>query len=776
MPLKQWEAMKAQDTAKLLEKLQQDPDDRQTILEALGLSMGYQDEALFDKLATSLAEHRRDDAAIQTQLGAAYAYFARFAEAETAYRAALAAEDKPEVRQQLALALLKQSRPEDAAPYLEHILVDKTADNAGFIYLLVEGYQAQGMHEQALALMDRRDEVFPQFAALKDYQNQRKASQRYLHSGKRIPSAFLGESRRAGYQEGSWRSRIPYIIAPLLILGGLCWYLGAAFWAGQARKVYVVNGWQKAYTVAINGREQILQPGVATLVEIPEGEVTVESRSPEVPLAAMQCRIETSFWSRPFLHRTFVLNPDRLAILIWEEVEYAEHPVANQDKGHFHVDQECYTFENIDYEFKEFPGSLTVKKGQTLKKRRVALLPSLTPQLRLSVAMQMLNKEEQIAFLERWLLLDPNDYLPLFALLQLLEPDKSLAFLETKLSARPVLVEFHRAYQTLMNKQHPDVDLRPRYREMVKETNAHPDVLYLLARLEDDNPAESEKLLKQAVAGPSPAVYAMHSLGYHALEQGQFADALRWAEKAAQAAPNNFTVTSSYHKALLANRQYDRLLQELQKNAQALGEGYFAVEQVGILAAKGDKAAARGIIQATAQRFAGPRNPALGEALRAQMEARQCIVTNDVAGFLKWAGQIDGMSPFELNLLRGKFREAAKLVNQDPEKAYVQHGLLYLAANKAGDKKLAEEQWQALLANLEKGSRPLRGLRGMLGAAKPLDTQQLQRMAIDPEQKRVLLAVVARRYPETAKDLLPLAKKLNFFQDETALCLRRVLD
>src|SRR6266849_3803575 len=205
--LKQWEAAKAQGITRLLEKLEKDPDDRDTIREAIALAGSYQDGALFEKLATSLAKDRLEDAGIQSQLGAAYAYFARWQEAETAYRAALAVEDNLEIRQQLALTLLKQARPEDAAPYFRHILDHRLKEYAGLIYLLIEGYQAKGMHQDALEIMDLRDAAFPDLADQKDLKKQRKLSERYLHSGKKIQSAYLSESGKAGYREGSWTAR-----------------------------------------------------------------------------------------------------------------------------------------------------------------------------------------------------------------------------------------------------------------------------------------------------------------------------------------------------------------------------------------------------------------------------------------------------------------------------------------------------------------------------------------------------------------------------------------
>jgi tetratricopeptide (TPR) repeat protein len=376
--LKQWEAGKAKDMAALLERLEANPDDPQTIQDGLGLAMAYQDEALFDKLAAALAGHRRDAAAIQAQLGDAYGYFARWPEAEDAYRAALAVQDDDTLRQRLALTLLKQGRPEEARPYLEPVLARRQKENAGMIFLLIEGYQAQGLHREALELLDRRDEAFPDWAGSKEYRKQRKTSERYQNSGKKVASAFLSESSQVGYREGGWRSRVPRIVGPLVVLGLLAWYLTAAVWTGQARKVYLVNGRNKPYAVAVNGRELLLNPGTPAAVEVPEGDVVVESHDPKVKLEPLTCRIETPFLSRPFSKRTFIINPDRLAVLLWEQTVYAEAPRHGAEPHQLHVGRELYAFPGLDYEFADFPPSMQAKKGQTITKTRVALVPLLS--------------------------------------------------------------------------------------------------------------------------------------------------------------------------------------------------------------------------------------------------------------------------------------------------------------------------------------------------------------------------------------------------------------
>lgn len=62
----------------------------------------------------------------------------------------------------------------------------------------------------------------------------------------------------------------------------------------------------------------------------------------------------------------------------------------------------------------------------------------------------------------------------------------------------------------------------------------------------------------------------------------------------------------------------------------------------------------------------------------------------------------------------------------------------------------------------------------MLAGRQPLDADVVRRLPLDPKSKRVLLVVVAQRFPDSAPHLLPLAKTLDYQRDATSLCLRKV--
>jgi len=125
--------------------------------------------------------------------------------------------------------------------------------------------------------------------------------------------------------------------------------------------------------------------------------------------------------------------------------------------------------------------------------------------------------------------------------------------------------------------------------------------------------------------------------------------------------------------------------------------------------------------------------------------------------------------------LRGQLDEAATQAAREGEAAARDHALLFLAAQQAGKEKLAREQWQALVVALNKGNATSRRLGKLIAGSTPPKASLLIRLPIEAEYKRVLFAAIAKRFPETANELLPLARKLDFEPDAISLCLDKVL-
>jgi hypothetical protein len=198
-------------------------------------------------------------------------------------------------------------------------------------------------------------------------------------------------------------------------------------------------------------------------------------------------------------------------------------------------------------------------------------------------------------------------------------------------------------------------------------------------------------------------------------------------------------------------------------------------ERIRAFAAKGDKDLARGVVQEIAHEFAGQGDARLMiQTFQRMADSAISCAENDPAGYIK---AMANEPTFESAFLEGKFEGAERLASKGKnENALIHRGLLYLGLLKAGNKQAADEQWQPFLDALQKEGRRGRECAEMLAGKRPVDMEHLRRLAMEPQNKRVVLAVIAKRFPEHSKDLMTLARKLDYQRDPTSLCLRKVLE
>src|SRR5262249_8108615 len=159
----------------------------------------------------------------------------------------------------------------------------------------------------------------------------------------------------------------------------------------------------------------------------------------------------------------FIINPDQTALIVQEQTTYAANPqqAPAPAPALIHFGQAFYQISGMDYEFEPFPQSISVKKGQTITKSRVGHGPALRDQARVNLMLQRVPDAEQAPFCERVLRLDPSNATLLYWLTTRIDPARMLKILEARLEDRPILVEWHRAYQTTMEKAEPRTDFRP---------------------------------------------------------------------------------------------------------------------------------------------------------------------------------------------------------------------------------------------------------------------------------------------------------------------------
>src|SRR5262249_43802012 len=147
----------------------------------------------------------------------------------------------------------------------------------------------------------------------------------------------------------------------------------------------------------------------------------------------------------------------------------------------------------------------------------------------------------------------------------------------------------------------------------------------------------------------------LSSMGFKALSDGRFGEAINWFEQALPLVPDKTTVRHYHQEALWANKDYDRLTQELNTQAQGLGNKFRAtLELMRVHAVRGDKEKARATMAEAMQGM-----PMDGRAsLEGVLEGVLCCCENDLAGFLKVEAAMPGPPTFELVFLRDKLDDA----------------------------------------------------------------------------------------------------------------------
>lgn len=769
LPLREWERIKESDSREVIEDLGRNPGDAAAVVRAIDLACAFQDEELFNHVVAAVAGHRTDDAVIQARLGDGYNYFARRREAEAAFRASLAVRDDPEVRCTLAVTLLKQHRPDEAAQFLTD--AESRPDGIGLLGLLAVGYQAAGRHDDALAVLDRRDAAFPEFAATKEADHERKHAAKYRGTSKIVRSPLLDDSDKAGYRAGSRFSGVYRWVGPAIAAGLLAWYLGAAWHAGRHRAVYLVNGWDKHYRVAVNGTAHELRPGQVRKIYLAEGELTVAAADATL-IEPYSGRLTSNFWSRPFAQPLALINPDRLALLERQVAVYSKNPDSRNDPDVPLAPGPVHELTGIDLPFQPFPAQLKVE-GSSARRVRVGLAETPTSTSRLLWMQRTFGPAAAVEYARACFRFDPTDPVMVTAAVSTMPRDRVTAELRPRLAARPLLIEVRRAYQFLTDRGEPATDLVAEYRQLAGELNESAESLYLLARVSD--PADAAEILRRAADKQPTSPYVFHSLGYAALAAGDAAAAVKWSRKAVELAPNSPLFRGTTRRALCAAGNFAEAAAALAGEQPETTEFERIVELSRCHAAAGNDEAAR---QAAAQflQSATGAAPDVLTKVRASLESARCQGRRDAAGYLS-AADAGGLEPsLDRLLLTDQLDKAVtQFEAEDGPRGSDEAGLIYLAARKLKRDDVAEKAVKSLTELLADGDRIDRELGRMVSGRVPIDPARVRMLHGNPEQKRIVAAVLADRCPDHAEALRSLARQLNFSRDAAGLVLVHVM-
>ncbi len=577
---------------------------------------------------------------------------------------------------------------------------------------------------------------------------------------------------RQGRSVRSWASS--FAVVMLLIGGG---YLAVA--ALKTPMCWLVNGLDRPYNVTVDGVSYRLPPHARKRIDLPKGSIEVVVNDPSLDIAPQTARIESPFLMRPVRNEMFVLNPDRTAVILWEQAVYTARPASNQaDTSHLSWVGLLSTFKGIDFPFVPLPDKIETS-NRVERRERISLANKGVSSAMLAFWMEAEHgRDAAAAWLMRRATLDADDIEAARALSRAVEPNAFKTFARSRLEDRPVRVEWHRVYQEATD---DTASLVAEYRRGVEREPDNADLMYLLGCVLDD-PDEEQAMLLRATAVDPPSPHAHAALAYKHLIAGRFEEARAEMDKGVELAPSGKldsfqSVRNEIHHAL---GDYDELLTSAAK-AQANDPTDIAAvnSQVYYLARLGRDVEAHHQINAYVR--AAEREGATAAAQRhsrAMLELTLATARGDVDEFIRIARTDTDLGyASDAELLEGDAAGAAILIDEVGTWQPAERFMVYCVASLGDQPAVAGAELAKALELVGELEDPawLRVARWFETGTAPSE-QEIQGLSLPPAQKRVALLALGCRFTEDRQRHWFLARSLNYDRRWPYLSVRMVLD
>ncbi len=714
---------------------------RDGLLDALAHAIAYESPALFDEVREAAARSPAGaDAELQLALGDAAEMFGRWEVAARTYDAAL---PLPGARFALARLHVQEGRPEEAWPLVRAQLEAGDEDALPELEQLVRGLQAHGRHDTALAAIAVGEELFPDWGESRPARALFRKSDKLRGSTKPVGTLPRRPEVRPEPEARPLAAALPGVFVLLLLAGLLVGFLYSTRTFERAHRVAVVNSLGVPYTYLLDGEPHELPPGVGRVV-LEEGVRTIEVPALGLPAASLDFTLS---WSeRASGDGSFVLNPDRLAMLFEERIAYAE-----SHRGEFdtylipHAGALFHQLSAIDYFFQEPPELLG--GGGEVAYRTVVYARN---DLSLLARARELEPEPRADYLRLALAIFPEETRLLSELSELLGEEGSLELVEPWLDDRPTHVDFHRVYQRVKSRLDPGHDLVAEYRARVAADSTDAGLRYLYGRLLRGAAADSQ-LVRARELDPALA-HPYLAEAFAALSRGGWSRALRAAEQALERQPGLYEAEAHRIHALLALGRRDEALDALDAWFDEDQSNWALERMLHTLVWSAREEEAEALYRQVLVSLGESLRDLRGKLLRAWMTWAAGRREEAAAQFLRLGGPREQLIA---GLLKPDLLLAVRSVRSS-EDAF----LVYAAARHAGDEKVAERAWSAGLEALAQSRAEVRAL-GPLFEAATLDLEAVLALELFPSAKVLYLTALGYRFPDRAGDCFTLAASLH---------------
>ncbi|MHC4344711.1 MAG: tetratricopeptide repeat protein [Planctomycetota bacterium] len=775
--LAKWQQKKEKALGEAREKYEANPMDRGAAEELVSAFIAYQERDGFLEAVPEIVENHGRDAKVMKLIGGFYASLGYLAEADEALCGSLWAGEDRQVNEMLAEVLIRKLEPDAAAPYLQHIIDERVSGKVGLLVFLAEGYQASGEHGKALEVLDKAADIWSGLKKNKRYKQVRKISEKNRRTGRRVKSKSL-EPVAQSAPAPDWRAKIAKVAGPAVLAVLLAVYIGAAYRAGRSRDVYFVNGLSKPYTVKVNRAVHLLRPLWPVSVSVPEGPVVVEVEDgPNIPSQTFEVR--TSFWTRPFVKKIFVINPDSVAAVLLEKIYYApDNVLVPAGDRTVYVGDSFYEFDRPDYVFEAFPERLKISTDRKKIAKERLCLPegeAARPEKIAGIVMEVFGAEA-VEIFKRHMEYEPEEGMYVHYYYSMVEPNEFIRTAQGGLDVRPVAVDLHRLYQEAKELAEPDYDITAAYRRLLEKEPENARLQYLSGRVLRD-PKQACGLFEQSVSGGNPCAYGYYGLGYHKMSMGKFEEGLELARKATAMRPDNLVFRPWYRSMLEAAGRYDELMEEYKKERERDPEDFsLMAAEFDLLVMQGRRKEAEEEFENWLEMMKGRFNAELLEELRKTIKTRVAYLSEDLDEWVRLMGQqAAGSYRYAAALSRGEPVDEQEVEKLQLKDAYA-YLVIYVGEERAGRSAAAERFLSKGVELLGRQGWEERRVSRLLGGEQEPVVEEVCALAMEPRMKAIVLTAMGVKYPAQRQAYFELARKLNYNRHYPYLFLKSVLE
>lgn len=769
-----WQAARGR-AQEAIEAYRRAPANAQLAEEAMRLTVTNRDIPAFESVAADVEKNLGSNIKSLSMLAGFYHMFGRLADVERLLGKAIQLEQTPDLYEAMAECLMAQGKAEEAEPYLQHIIDQAIPDRVNCLYQLAQRYQVKGNHERALEIYAHCEAINPLIAQDADFARLRDASNKSLGTNRPVlPTKLLNADKARANRRVAMKVGMAAAVIIAIVYGAICFY------QGQNQTVWLVSGVGRPYSAKVNGKTYTLNPGTREKIDLPEGKVSVQSLDPADSSPAQTITISTPFLTRPFSNHTLVINPDQAAVIHRQIIHYVARGTDRPKNQNFYLGgQIFFDVPSIDYPFVEPPQTLQMDSNSTERQslELVGGSASIAPPMMLQLISDHLDKAALAKVAWQRLQYEPqaSGYIDLLA--GTMPPAELAAKLRPRLAQRPIVIEWHRAYQNVMMATGQESRAADEYQKALAADPKNPALLYLASRVVHD-PDQVTELLRQATQPPEPFVYALYSLCGLELANGQFDKAAEHGLQATEQSPDVNEIRVLAETALQAANR----IPDLEKLLEADATAPYPMN----LAAISERAYVHRITGRPAD-----TDRDLSElegkvrGLGADNQAAQRAVEEVRAACDYAAGQTDRFIRLNQSDESAENRLAANLTAGQLDMASFAlskqisvDGLLvtYIAAMHDRKKDVAAKALDLAVQAMEKADFEEQVFGKALEGKSDLPIERLLQYRLPPRTKVLVLTALGLKNPQWRGPCFELARKLNFDRRYPYIILEKALD